>query len=474
MERQYVPDRATSLRHFLTVVFKRLWVIVVVMVLTFIVGAFQIFRMPPQYEAQAKLLLERDPELEKVLLLRLSSSGRSEEASYSYTQESEIMTSRPVLERVIRSLKLFDSNDNTKYKTPQEKEAAFQDVLKDVSERLSIVPSADPNIIKVKYKSRDPKLCALIVNELVKQYIDYRFEIFSDDQTLAFLNRQIDEAAAKLNELQEKKAEFQSEGTLYSPDKEGDLLFTKLKDFENRADAIRLDRISLESKLRSLQEMVAGGSFDELPAIDLGSGNLQMQQILALKTQLRTLEYERDRLRQKYTESFVEVQEKTDEIEALKKRINDEIKEIMNILISSIQAMKNEEVTLRSNAAAIREQIKGLSGKDVEMSRLSRGISESQELYSMLIKQREEARLSRSKKEMVVRVKIISAATVPLEPLPSNREVKLIMVLFFGLFAGLSLAFFIDFFDHSLKNAEDVQRYLNLDVLASIRSFERT
>lgn len=471
MEKDYRSERATSLRHFLMVIFRRFWVIVVVTLLTLGIGAYKILRTPDQYQAFAKLLLERDPELEKALLLRVSSSGRSEEASYSYAKESEIMTSRPVLERVIRSLKLYGFDDTTHFSSRREMEIALQEAADKLSRGLTISPSADPSIVKVRYKSRDPKLCAKVVNELVAQYIEYRFQIFSDDQSIAFLNRQIEETAKRLNDLQQKRMEFQSDGTLYSPDREGDLLFTRLTDYENRSDAVRLQRINKESRLTALRKLVDSGSYDELPAIDMGEDNDRMKNLLDLKNQLRTMEYERDRLRQKFTESYVEVQEKNIEIEALRGRINDEIKELITVLESSIQALSDEENTLRRSATAIRNQIRGLSGKELELQKLSRGVSENEELYSMLVKQREEARLSRSKKEMVVRVKVISPAVVPLEPIPTNKGLKMAMVLFFGIFAGASLAFFIDFFDHSFKSADDVQRYLDLDTLASIRSF---
>ncbi len=473
MDRPHITERSTSLRHFLTVVFRRMWVILSITALALLVGGFQLWRMPPQYEAQSKLLLERDPELEKALLLRISSGSRSEEASFSYTQESEIMTSRPVLERVIRQLKLYGFDDTTRFADAAAREAALQMALKDMNSSLSIVPSPDPNIIKVKYKSAHPQLSAAIVNELVSRYIEYRFEIFSDDQTIAFLDRQIEAAAGNLNELQQKRATFQSQGTLYSPDKEGNLLFSRLGDYENRADAIKLERISKESKLRALRDIVASGSFMELPAIDLGANNPQMQNVIQLKEQLRTLEYDRAQMRQKYTESYVEVQEKTAAIESLRQRINAEITEIINVLEAGVQALLHEEQTLRGTAESIRSQIRGLSGKELEMAKLSRGITETEELYSLLSKQREEARISRSKKEMVVRVKVISAATVPQQPLPGNRVAKIFIILFLGLFAGVSLAFFMDFFDHSFKNAEDVQRYLGLDILASVRSFQK-
>jgi uncharacterized protein involved in exopolysaccharide biosynthesis len=473
MDKNYVAARSTSLRHFLMVVFKRIWLVAGISVLALLAGAFQIMRLPDKYEASAKLLLERDPELEKMMLLRISGGGRDDESSYSFTQESEIMTSRPVLERVILGLGLFGFDDTTKFLNSQDREAAMQNALFQMSKDLSIIPSTDPNIVKVKFKSTDPARSAGVVNDLVNKYIEYRFEVFSDDQNLAFLDKQIEETGSLLTDLQNQRALFQSEGTLYTPAREGDILFTKLKDYESRADALKLERISKEAKLKSLQDMVNNGTFDGLAAIDLGANNSQMVNVLTLKSQLWTLEYERDRLRQKYTDTYVEVQEKTTEIEALRKRINEEVGQIIKGLQSHISALNSEESTLRANVASIQYQIRGLSGKDLEMSKLSRSILETEEIYSALQKQRDETRLSRTKKEMVVRVKVISAAVPPLEPISEHKFIKLALVLCLGIFAGISMAFFFDFFDHSFQSAEDVQRYLNLDVLASIRSFEK-
>ncbi|MBU0517942.1 hypothetical protein KJ564_03270 [bacterium] len=470
MDRSYTPDRATSLRHFLSVIFKRKLVIISIALLTLIAGAMKLYSEPDEYQAQAKLLLERDPELEKALLLRISSTGRSGGASYTYTQESEIMSSRPVLESVILDLGLYGFDDTTVFLNAEEKGVAMQEAVYRLGSYITIAPSTDPNIIKVRFKSQTPGLCASVVNKLVDNYIAYRFKIFSDDQSLAFLERQIAETAGQLNELQHRRAEFQKDGTLYTPDREGDLLFTKLAEYENRADNVRLDRIAKEAKLTTLRSMLETGSYDNLAAIDMGTDNVHMKPLLDLRTQIKNLEYERDRLRERYTDDYVEVQSKTSEIESLTSRLKGEIDQIVSVLGSSILSLQNEESTLRRSAATIRDQIGQLSDKELELQKLSRGISEKEELYSLLLKQREEARLSKSKSEMIVRVKIISPAVVPIDPIQKNRMFKLFVVLFFGIFAGISLAFAIDFFDHSFSSAEDVQRYLELETLASIRS----
>jgi hypothetical protein len=145
----------------------------------------------------------------------------------------------------------------------------------------------------------------------------------------------------------------------------------------------------------------------------------------------------------------------------LRQRINDEIVEIINVLEAGVQALLHEEqICSAAPPKASAARFEG-SAKSPRWPG-PRGITDTEELYSLLSKQREEARISRSKKEMVVRVKVISAATAPLQPLcPAISRQGL---HYFTGPVGVSPPF-MDF-DHSFKNAEDVQRYL-ADILAS-------
>jgi succinoglycan biosynthesis transport protein ExoP len=65
-------------------------------------------------------------------------------------------------------------------------------------------------------------------------------------------------------------------------------------------------------------------------------------------------------------------------------------------------------------------------------------------------------------------VKIVSRASVPLSPAAPNLPLNMALGLILALVVGFSAAFFVEYWDDSLKVPEDVERYLGLPVFASI------
>jgi capsular polysaccharide biosynthesis protein len=53
-------------------------------------------------------------------------------------------------------------------------------------------------------------------------------------------------------------------------------------------------------------------------------------------------------------------------------------------------------------------------------------------------------------------------------PIDSKKSIKLLAGLLFGLLGGIALAFALHLLSARLETVEDVQRHLNLPVLASI------
>ena len=86
----------------------------------------------------------------------------------------------------------------------------------------------------------------------------------------------------------------------------------------------------------------------------------------------------------------------------------------------------------------------------------------------MLRKQREEARLSLAKLEKGVKIKVISPAVKPSEPVKPKKILNIILALFLGLFGGLGLAFFIEYFDHTITTPDELERYVGITALGSV------
>ena len=89
----------------------------------------------------------------------------------------------------------------------------------------------------------------------------------------------------------------------------------------------------------------------------------------------------------------------------------------------------------------------------------------------MLVRQREEAKITASKKEHLVQVRLIEPAVVPYHPAKPNRPLFAALAFILGFVVSFGFAFFIEYFDHSVNSVEDAQYCLGLPILASISDF---
>ena len=68
----------------------------------------------------------------------------------------------------------------------------------------------------------------------------------------------------------------------------------------------------------------------------------------------------------------------------------------------------------------------------------------------------------------VSNVKILQPATLPVTPVKPRKTRMIAIGLFIAFFGSIGFAFVIEYFDHSFKTNEEVERRLGLPVLATI------
>jgi len=90
----------------------------------------------------------------------------------------------------------------------------------------------------------------------------------------------------------------------------------------------------------------------------------------------------------------------------------------------------------------------------------------------MFLRQREEARISLAKNERGVKVSVISPPFVLPDPVRPQKKFNVILAVLIGLIGGLALAFVVEYFDHSISNSADLEKYTGMNVLGSVREIE--
>ncbi|RPJ78649.1 MAG: polysaccharide biosynthesis tyrosine autokinase, partial [Deltaproteobacteria bacterium] len=67
-----------------------------------------------------------------------------------------------------------------------------------------------------------------------------------------------------------------------------------------------------------------------------------------------------------------------------------------------------------------------------------------------------------------VNVWVIDAAETPEYPAKPRKKLNILLGIFFGIFGGIGLAFFIEYLDNTIKSSEDVEENLHIPVLGVI------
>jgi succinoglycan biosynthesis transport protein ExoP len=455
-------DRFSTMRNFIRIFFKRKHIIILVFVSIVVTVTLATLLKAPVFQADSQILVEREHDNEKSLLFGMNLNMALDKYDW-VRSEVEIIKSTPVAMKVIENLRL----DQTEFKEvdPEKKNR----LLKAFVSRLKLENIKDSNIITLSYESKDPELATSIVNNLVAAYTDYRAQISHDSEDYHFFDSQIDLAEQELNKLEQRHTKFKQSEEIISPETQQEILLTKLADYEKAVTEVRTKRIGKEAMLKIIREQIVKGAEANIPVTESSDSPSREKFIAKLKGELMDMELERDELLQKYTPKYEKVVNLEEAIASTKKRIELEINQIIDSEEAAIRALQAEEEVLVKTISTLNWQIKQFAEKEYDFSRLSRGINDNREVYSMLLKQREEARISQSKLGRGVTIKVISPAMVPTEPIRPRKKLNVLLAIIFGLVSSFGSALFVESIDQSLSSPEEVENYLALPVWGSIR-----
>ena len=157
----------------------------------------------------------------------------------------------------------------------------------------------------------------------------------------------------------------------------------------------------------------------------------------------------------------------------LVQNVREEIKMLQKKILSRNQA------ELRATAANKESQNTQLSfyqGKQEQfnlikekLDQLKMAVDVHRQNYRLYLTKFEESRISDALDDKkITNVSLIEPALPPLKPVSPKVLLNILIGILFGGFGGLGFAFFIEYFDDSLEKPDDVEKVLQLPVLASI------
>lgn len=479
--------RTVSVRDVLFVVFKHKVKILALFLGTTLTVAIGTMRLPPIYRASTTVLFKRGAREKDLsiapVLLRLS---QAEEIN----TEIEIARSRPVMEQVVRQLHLDRERSPKRTGNGKAEEGEtgrwslplpvrhwlglpaptpgaterFESAVRRLQRTVSVEAVKKSNIIEIRYEGSDPQEAADIVNAVAEAYVKYHVKVHQSPKADGFFADQVAMARSGLDTLEQRLERFRRTEGVVSYPKQEEIMLEEMGAFDQALTEVRKNIISQKAKIERFRKVLADNPDALIPPSELGNDPVVAQ----LRTKLMDLELERTRLSERYTPHHQEVRRIEKEVRETRTALRTEIEKALRMEETILEAMEAEKQALASTVARLSQKIRELPAKERTVTRLSQDIEEKRELYSLLSRKWEEARIAESGDTRIVNVRIISPAAVPTRPVKPRRALNILLGMLVGSIMGLGAALLSEYMDHTFHTPDDVERHLRLPVLASI------
>ncbi len=477
------------LRTYLRVIRKRQWMIFSIIFVCMVIAMLYIIRQTPVYKATAQILIEKEaPNI--VAIKEVVDPVADDEY---FTTQANILTSRLLAKEVLRKLGLPVSPAAGQASSTSLRETVRQYVSKilavvkkwlgvpepvPLSEEASaeaaegrkldeflraiqITPVRGSRLLNVNVVSTDRVLAARIANTLVEAYIEQQLEdkLSASKHAVSWLLKEVEDAKQKVTDAEEALQQYkEASETLSFSDREK-IVMQKLSDLSNAANQAKIKRMAVESQYRQVQSFQRG-ELETVPQI------INDPLLRDLKSKLLNLESRRSELLEKFRSKHPSLIALDSQIDAVQQQFDIEIQQMVTSLKNEYDLAKLQENELLEALEQQKIEAQELNQQSVQYNVLKREVESHQRIYETLLQRAKETSLT--ERLETSHIKIVEKAIVPSFPFAPNKKQSLMLALISGTVIALSLAFFLEYLDHSFRVPDDIKRYLDIPFLGVI------
>ena len=318
-------------------------------------------------------------------------------------------------------------------------------VAKCSGKQLFVKPvEKDVSIIQIYFNHELPEKAQMFVNELMRTYIEEGrlSKEVQADETLEYLDRQLDEVREKLRGAESELAYFRSANRLINTTQETDATLKEL----TQLDLQKVDLEMKTSELVRLHQYLWSGNF----LSDFSPNFEALQDPIFRESYLKAQNYESQRkdLLQKYTPKNPQVTNLEEKINEVRSFLNESVNATMSNL-----GIKNDEVD--KNIALVGERIKDYPEKERRLVVLEREVSLNEGMYNYLVRKRTELAIGKSS-DMYPH-KIIEHAERPKVIASPNKSLLYGLAVLMALMAGMVYAYLRSFVKSTVAGKDELE-----------------
>ena len=490
------PKHSFTLRDLVGMAFRRRRVIVLAFAGLMAGSLLAILILPSTYEAEMKILVQRDRVDPVVSTEANVNAGDRSLTLDEIASEVELFQSRDSLEKTVVECGLYEPRNPWSIGAielralgalglaPDKQTRIYKAVLKMESKDLQVIPLNASDIIRITYQAQSPELAAQVLKELGDRYLAKHTIIRRPQGTSDFFQHQAQQYKTEMETSEEQLVNFTRETGIVSADFEKQVALQKINDFDLTLQQTRASIVETEKRLRTLE--AEGGTVPERVTTQIKVAD-NPQLMANLKTTLLDLELKRTELLERFDPAYPlveEVEKKISETltsiaEAEKRGIREETTDqdpAHAWLKTEMVKAQADLLGLQARASAMSRALKALEsralnlqGESVVQQDLLRTAKANEENYLLYHRKREEARIADAlDQRKIINAAVAEAPMMPLVPASLPIPVKVFLAIVVATLVSLGLGFLIEYLDPSFRTPEEIAEYLEIPLLATL------
>ncbi|HZG51097.1 MAG TPA: polysaccharide biosynthesis tyrosine autokinase [Pyrinomonadaceae bacterium] len=498
----YSLAEPTHLRDYLSVVTKRKWLILSLLVVVTSLVAIQMYRQPTVYRSESTIQIEQktknllktkefvinaqndpaywgtqlalleNPRLHRKVILALDLQnnpafvGGQARPSLFTAVRRMFSRQKPPAAAVAAGenggLGVVNDAPTTPSEadklTPEQtaKMLAYEDALRS---NLTIDPVERTNLVRIVYEHTNPELAMKIADTLALVFIQDNLERETSGSTTSAtqLAKNIADLQASIRQKQQEVINFRTSRGLPLGKIQG----------ENLTAAILTTSTAqmMEAEADRKKQQAAYVAAQSAPDLFAIPEVLENKSVQELRDKMSTVEEQRQALLVQYTPEWPAVKKLDKQKEQIQVALNKQAKDVVSAMKSRYEAAVQRENGLRQSNAQARGEAKGQSRSEMELGIIQQELETTQQLYNTAIQRQKELDVVGTDAPSNI---TISTPARRAEVVGPPRVRNILIALLLSLAAGIGLAFLLDYLDDTLKSIEDVDRHIHLPTLALI------
>ncbi len=489
-------EEEIHLRDYIEVIVRRKWIVISFLLVIFSAVAIFTLTRTPLFKAESVVKISRQS-------ARTTSFASLQEERYSYgidfvETQIKLMQSEQLAGRVLKVLNLAedpvftgekekseqeespgifsqikemlamlkdfvrfsDEEESTKTVLSPEAEARFREegLLQKLMAGLSVSQMNKSELVTVSFSSPDPALAARIVNASTREFInmqmDSRLELAKNASK--FLAKKIKESQIKLETSEKELTRFSRQIGIVSLDPKSNMIMKQLEELNAALATARAQRLAKEA----IYQQAISGSSSNLNQI------LDNELIQQLQQQYSLLDSQYEDLSTTFKPDHPKMKQLKARMDKLLAQIDQEKEKIVAAIKNDYETALKSQLYLEKNAEEQKQKALDLGEKAAQYKILAREVETNKSIYDSLLQRSKE--IEATVGATAANVEIIDSARIPLFPYKPRVARNLLLGLILGLFAGVGVAFLLEYMDNTIKNPDELAFRYHIPILGLV------